>query len=434
MRTALLLWIVVLPMLPPRAWAQPVAAMQDGGAVALPAHLRQQLIARDSLWATALRIHYRALVLDGHLDTPTRMHDENYRFAQRHTAYRAHVDRPRMADGGLDAAFFAAYVAPYYGNGARAVGRARAVLRTIKQQVRAVPTRAALATTAADVRRIARSGRTAVLLGLEGGHALAGSVDTLRAFARAGIRYVTLTHINTNGWADSAQDAPRHGGLNARGVRMVQAMNDLGVLVDLAHASDATFYDALRASRAPVLVSHSACRRLVPTARNVSDDQLRALARNGGVLMINFFDALVNPALTADVFAAARARLKRQGRSLAYLWDAVYAIKRERNLPGATLRDVVDHIDHAVRVAGIDHVGLGSDFDGVFDLPRGLDDVTRLPWITYALLKRGYAARDIYKILGGNALRVLRQAERLSIRGLTETVPLAPPTSIRPHR
>jgi membrane dipeptidase len=388
-----------------------LAAMQDSGRVALPAATQADLVAQDSLWHQALRLHYRTLVVDGHVDTPLLMLDEDYTLAERHSFRRAHLDLPRMEQGGLDAPFFSIYVAPYYGNEARAVGRARAMIDEVTRQVEATD-EAELATTAEDIRRIARSGRAAILLGLEGGHALAASPDTLRALADAGIRYVTLTHVNTNRWADSSQDDPRHGGLTDLGREMVRTMNEEGVLVDLAHVSDATFSDALAVSSEPVIVSHSSCRHLTPTVRNVSDEQLRAVAENGGVVMINFFDAMVNPALDSTVFAAAHRQLEREGKGLRSLWSAVYDVKRARDLSGARLSDVLDHIDHAVEVAGVDHVALGSDFDGVFDLPQGLEDVTRLPWITYGLLKRGYTEAEITKILGGNTLRVLQAAGR----------------------
>ena len=188
----------------------------------------------------------------------------------------------------------------------------------------------------------------------------------------------------------------------------------MGMLIDLAHVSDATFYDALAVSQAPVLVSHSSMRALTPSVRNLDDAMLRALAENGGVVMINFFDAMVNPHLDDTVMAEVYRRLPEAKRYT--LWNVVYAVKRERGLPGATLDDVLDHLDHAVSVAGIDHVGLGSDFDGVFDLPAGLEDVTRLPQITYGLLQRGYTEEAIYKILGGNALRVLEEAEVVARR------------------
>jgi membrane dipeptidase len=270
-----------------------------------------------------------------------------------------------------------------------------------------------LAFSAEDVRRISRAGKKAVLMGLEGGHALAASPAVLRELYDAGIRYVTLTHINTNAWADASQASARWNGLNDLGRNLVAEMNRLGVIVDLSHVSDSTFYDALSVTQAPVLVSHSSVRVLTPGVRNVDDAMLRALAQNGGVVMINFFDAMVNQQ-QGEAMAATRRRLP--GDNLTHLWNTLYTVRGERGTPSATLEDVLDHIDHAVQVAGIDHVGLGSDFDGVFDLPDGLQDVTRLPWITHGLLQRGYREADIYKILGGNALRVMDEAEAVAKR------------------
>lgn len=405
----------VQPATPPAT--DPIEAMTDGGAV-LMAPVRQRILVReDSLWAEALRIHYNAIVFDGHVDTPSLMLDRGYRLAERHPAHQAHVDLPRMFEGGLDAMFASIYVAPTYGEGQAAVQRAKALIAEVERQVGAVPDSAGMAYSAADVRRLTKAGKKAVLLGIEGGHALAGSTDVLREMYEAGVRYVTLTHINTNSWADASQSPPRWNGLNDLGRRMIAEMNRLGMVVDLSHTSDSTFYDALRVSKAPVLLSHSSARALVDNVRNVDDAMLRALAENGGVVMINFFDAVVNPHLTPDVFEEAYRRLGGRQGKLYQLWDTVYDIKRERGLPGGTLTDVVDHIDHAAKVAGIDHVGLGSDFDGVFDLPAGLQDVTRLPWITYELLKRGYGEEDLYKILGGNALRVLDEVERIKEEG-----------------
>ena len=394
--------------------AELVAVMTDSGAVAMPGAQQYLLLRKDSLWAEALHIHYNALVFDGHIDTPLLMLDKGYRFGVRHRAHEGHVDLPRMFDGGLDAAFFSIYVAPFYGEGQRATDRALAMIAEVQRQVEAHTDSVALATSAAAVRRLARAGKKVVLMGLEGGHALAASPEVLGALYDEGIRYVTLTHINTNAWADASQAAPRWNGLNDLGRRLIAEMNRLGMIIDLAHVSDSTFYDALTASQAPVLVSHSSVRALVPNVRNVDDAMLRAVAQNGGVVMINFFDAMVNPHLDADVMAELRRRLP--GPKLTMMWNELYAIKSARGLPGATLDDVLDHLDHAAKVAGIDHVGLGSDFDGVFDLPDGLQDVTRLPWITYGLLKRGYTETEIYKILGGNALRVLDEAEAVARR------------------
>lgn len=333
----------------------------------------ERLVAEDPLWADALRIHYDALVIDGHADTPTLMLDDGYALGERHAT--AHLDLPRMEEGGLDGVFFSIYVARSFGEGDAATARAEAMIAEVRRQVGALDG-ARLATTADEVLAARQAGQTAILMGLEGGHALQGSPDVLRQLAAEGLRYVTLTHSNTNAFADASTDVARWGGLNDLGRELVAEMNRLGVLVDLSHVSDATFDDALAASRAPVILSHSSSRALHAHVRNASDDMLRALAAQGGVAMVNFYPLFVGE--------------------------------------GATVEDVVDHIDHAVQVAGVDHVGLGSDFDGVPDLPDGLGDVTRLPWITYGLLKRGYAEADVRKILGGNVLRVLREAEQVA--------------------
>lgn len=383
----------------------------DGGLI-LMAPVRQKiLIEQDSLWAEALRVHYNAIVLDGHVDTPTLMLDSGYSFRRRNRAHAGHVDLPRMFEGGLDAAFFSIYVPVSLGEGAGATRHARRMIEEVKRQVTMSDDSVALAYSADDVRHMTRSGRKAVLLGLEGGHALMASPDTLEALYREGLRYVTLTHVNSHSWAESSQSPPRFGGLNEMGRRMVRKMNDLGVIVDLSHVSDSAFYDAVQTSRAPVMLSHSSARALVDNVRNVDDEMLLALAGNGGIIMINFFDPVVNSALSDSFMADVYARIGGRVGSLNTIWNVIYDLKAERNLPGASLEDVVDHINHAVHVAGIDHVGLGSDFDGVFDLPAGLQDVTRLPWITYELMKRGYSEDDLYKILGGNALRVLAEVE-----------------------
>ncbi|GIV59996.1 MAG: dipeptidase [Rhodothermaceae bacterium] len=386
----------------------------DGGAIALPAWRQHLLLREDERWAEALRIHFNALVVDGHVDTPMHLLD-GYELGRRHRAFEAHIDLPRLFEGGLDAAFFSIYVPAALGEGAAAVRRARAMIAEVRRQVAAHADSVEMAFSAADVRRITRAGKKAVLLGLEGGHALAASPDTLAALYAAGIRYVTLTHVNTNAWADASQTPPRHGGLNELGRTMIRTMNRLGVLVDLSHTADATFYDALAVSEAPVILSHSSTRALTDVVRNASDDMLRALATHGGVILINFHEPSVNRHLTPEVMDEVYRRLGGRTGDLRGLWNTIAEVRRERGLPRATLDDVLAHIDHAVRVAGIDHVGLGSDFDGA-PMPAGLDDVTRLPWITYGLLRRGYTETDLYKLLGGNVLRVLEAAETTARR------------------
>ncbi len=366
--------------------AMPDAFLSDGGAVRLGEPARSRLLAEDaragdSLWAEALRIHYDAIVTDGHIDTPSLMLDDGYDFGERHRPRSGshHVDLPKMTEGGLDAPFFSIYVSRTYGETPAATERALAMIAEVERQIGALDG-AEMAYSVDDVLRITKSGGKALLMGLEGGHALQASEAVLERLAEAGIRYVTLTHSNTNGWADSSSDAPRWNGLNDTGRALVRAMNRLGVLVDLSHVSDSTFYDALAVTEAPVILSHSSVRALTDHPRNVTDDMLRALAHNGGVIMINFFSRYI----------------------------------AQDGTNSATLADILDHIDHAVEVAGVDHVGLGSDFDGVPFLPRGMEDATRLPHITYGLLQRGYSETDVRKILGGNTLRVLADAERVA--------------------
>lgn len=391
--------------------------LSDGGAVRMNASLRERLVAEDPLWAEALALHYDALVMDGHIDVPSLIVDEAYDIGARHTPLvdRHHVDLPKMFEGGLDAAFFSVYVARTFGEGGEATDRALLQIAELKRQVEANAERIGMAYSVADVLRLAGENKKAALMGLEGGHALQSSSDVLRQLHEAGIRYVTLTHTNTNGWADSSQDRPRWGGLNGTGEALVREMNRLGVLVDLSHVADSTFWDAVRVSRAPVIASHSSARALVNSVRNLSDEQLRAVGQTGGVVMVNFYDRVVNRHLTPEVMGAVYERIEREhGGDLAALFPAIAAETAARGLPGATWEDVVEHVAHVARVAGVDHVGLGSDFDGVSKLPDGMGDVTRLPYVTYGLLKRGFSSSDVRKILGGNTLRALRDAERVA--------------------
>lgn len=391
----------------------PIPAEQvpvDSGDVRMPQIRQRVLIREDSLWEEALRIHYNAIVFDGHMDTPSLMLDDGYRISDRHPAHRAHVDLPRMFEGGLDAGFFAIYVAPGYGEGEGATGRAMNMIDEVKRQVVATDS-ARIVLSADEVLEITKAGRKAILLGLEGGHATGGSAERLRAFYDAGVRYIGLTHINSNSFADASQAPPRWNGLNDTGRELIREMNRIGMLVDLSHTSDSTFWDALEVTTAPLMLSHSSARALVDNVRNVSDEMLRAVADNGGIVMVNFFDPVVNSQLTPDVMEEVYRRAGGRVGRLHDLWSVVYEVRRERGIGSAALTDVVDHIDHIAKTAGVDHVGLGSDFDGVFDLPSGLQDVTRLPWITYELLKRGYSEEDLYKILGGNMIRVLQEVE-----------------------
>ncbi|HWK88478.1 MAG TPA: dipeptidase, partial [Longimicrobium sp.] len=270
-----------------------------------------------------------------------------------------------------------------------------------------------------DIVRIHREGKVASLIGIEGGHAMENSLDVLRQFHELGVRYMTLTHANTIDWADAATDSARHGGLTRFGEEVVREMNRLGMLVDLSHVSPETMRDALRVSEAPVIFSHSSARALAEHPRNVPDDVLALVKRNGGVVMINFYSGFTEPTAAGvmrEMFDVQR-RLRAQhagdpeaGRRAYDEW------RRAHPVPRGTIATLADHIDHVRRVAGIDHVGLGSDYDGVTTLPEGMEDVSRYPYLTAELLRRGYSEADVRKVIGGNILRAMRQAEGVAAR------------------
>jgi membrane dipeptidase len=274
-----------------------------------------------------------------------------------------------------------------------------------------------IALTADDVERIHAAGKIASLIGVEGGHSIQESLGALRQLYRLGARYMTLTHADTLSWADSATDERHHGGLTEFGEEVVCEMNRLGMLVDISHVSPDTMRDALRVSRAPVIASHSSAFALAPHPRNVPDDVLHLVAANGGVVMVNFFSGFVDPdsaRARGDMFAVRRELRERYPDETEFQaamngWEAEHPIAR------GSVQTVVDHIEHIARTAGIDHVGLGSDFDGVSMLPQQLDDVSCYPVITQELLNRGYDERQIAKVLGLNVLRALRNAEQMSL-------------------
>ena len=371
----------------------------------------------------AWRVYREATVVDLHNDMPERVasgYDPDVRHPAGFAADRGHTDLPRLLDAGIAAQVFAAWVdAPYAqetpdGSFARAMHLADIVHAFAARHPRTL----AFVTDAKGIRRARRDGLVAVLLAVEGGHAIEGSLDKLRALHARGARYLTLTWNNGNAWAGSSIgcDGTRTGGLTDFGREVIAEMNRLGMLVDVSHVSDETFDDAVRASRAPVIASHSNARALANHARNLTDDQLRAVARTGGVIGVNFYARFLD-----EGHARARDHIDRELATLR---------QRRRALPGADPADVerrlrdeeqrraerlapvplsvlLDHIDHIAGIAGTDHVALGSDFDGVSALPQGLDDVTGLPRIADGLLARGWSERDVTKLLGENALRVL---------------------------
>jgi len=373
---------------------------------------------------TAGELHRDAIVIDGHSDTTPWFEDPEWHFEERHA--EGHEDLPRMREGGLDAQFWSIYLGPTEGRG-RAIREAIERIDAVHELVRRHPDALELATSAADVRRIAAAGRIACLMGVEGGHIIEGSLPALRTFYRLGVRYLTLTHSFHTTWADSSgideTPPPEHHGLTDFGEEVVAELNRLGMMVDVSHVSDETFFDALRVTRAPVLASHSSLRAIADHPRNLSDDMLRALARNGGVVMINFYSGYVDAQLVAPIrslfgglaprFAELRERFADDpvGRRRGYR-----DLLRGLEVPRTDLSVVLDHFDHALRVAGADHVGIGADWDGVASMPRGLEDVSRLPALTQGLLARGHPPEVVRKVLGENLLRLMAEVEEVAAR------------------
>jgi membrane dipeptidase len=363
-----------------------------------------------------LALHRSAIVMDGHSDTAQRLLDERIDFGRRLTD--GMMDLPRLKEGGVDAQFFAAWIGPDLPEG-RAFARTDSLLEAVIELTRGNP-EIELARTAADVRAIAGRGHVAALLAIENGQAIENDLDKLRHFARKGVRYMTLTWMNSHDWADGSAGALLHYGLTDFGREVVREMERLGVLVDISHVSDATFWDVMRIATKPVIASHSSTDALQEHHRNLNDQQLRAIAKNGGVVGINFYPAYIDPAYAEAADSVARAiefQLDSIGAVHAADPAAAQAARdslRARALaaiPRPPLSRVVDHIAHVVQVAGIDHVGLGSDFDGIGATPVGLEDASRLPYLTWELKRRGFSDEDVKKILGENFLRVLAAAE-----------------------
>jgi membrane dipeptidase len=374
----------------------------------------------DGVSPRAKQVHDRAIVVDTHADTTQRLFfEKTFDIAARNK--NGNIDIPRMREGGLDAVFFSIWV-PSDVTGPPAVKRAFDLIDAAREAARLHPNDLTLATTAAEVRSAVKAGRIAALMGMEGGHMIDDDMRLLRIYAALGVRYMTLTHFKNNNWADSSTDQPAHNGLTAFGKDVVREMNRLGMMVDISHVADKTFYDVLALTTAPVIASHSSSRVIANHPRNMTDDMLRALAKNGGVVMINYHAAFLSEEFrvasekkSGNVVASMAAMSKKCGGN-----EACTTLEGERidheamqsgTLPKVGWEKIIEHIDHAVKVAGADHVGLGSDFDGA-TMPLGMEDASKLPKITDALLKKGYSEAEVEKILGGNILRVMEQVER----------------------
>ncbi len=369
----------------------------------------------------ATRIHAKAILIDGHNDLPWELRVQGSLSFQRIDLAKSqptlHTDIPRLRQGGVGAQFWSVYVPASTAYDGTALIATLEQIEMVYAMIDHYPETFELALTADDIERIHAEGKIASMIGVEGGHSIENSLNVLRQLYRMGARYMTLTHSDTTDWADSATDEPRNGGLTPFGEDVVREMNRLGMLVDLSHVSPDTMKDALQVSQAPVIFSHSSARAIADHPRNVPDDVLKLVADNGGVVMVNFYSGYVVPE-SAEISVQRMKyenELKQQRDDLKVRtgmkeWDFKHPMKR------GTIHDVVDHIDHIVEVAGIDYVGLGSDFDGVSTLPRQLEDVSKYPLITQELLNRGYQEDDILKILGGNLIRAMRQAEQVARR------------------
>jgi membrane dipeptidase len=370
----------------------------------------------------ALRLHKEALVFDGHNDLPWQFRQKaDLSFARLDITREQkgiHTDIPRLRKGGVGAQFWAAYVPADKAKRSVAVRDTLEQIDVIRRMVREHPDVFEMAGTADDVVRIHKAGKIASLIGVEGGHSIDNSLGVLRMYYALGVRYMTLTHTETIEWADSATDEAKHGGLTKFGEEVVAEMNRLGMLVDISHVSADTMRHALRVTKAPLIASHSSAYALAAHPRNVPDDVLKLVAKNGGVVMVNFYPGFLSPEaarLSRDMFQAAR-DLRAQYKDDKEFQEAMRAWAKEHPMPPVSVHTVVDHIEHIIKTAGIDHVGLGSDFDGINAVPQQLEDVSCYPYITQELLNRGYKKDEILKVLGGNILRVLRAAEEVSKR------------------
>jgi membrane dipeptidase len=383
--------------------------------------------ADPNIWARALAIHKRAIIVDGHNDIPTPMFDDNFdlatnsvgKFHNEGTPY--HTDLARFKASGITGEFFSIYVGGDTWKAGQAMVRAMDLIDATYREVEKHPQQLMMCTTAADIRRAKRVGKVCALMGIEGGYAIENSLFALREFYRLGIRYMTLTHNVTHDWADAHHDTPKNNGLSDFGKEVVREMNRLGMLVDISHVSKKVMDDVLDISTAPIIASHSGARALNDHTRNIPDDILKRIAKNGGVVMVNFYPSFLDARTNKEENDRA-AELKPQIDALRiqYKDDPLGYNAAERKLFDANpiyiapYTRIVDHIDHIKQVAGIDHVGLGSDFDGVPFLPAGMNGMEDLVLVTYEMLRRGYTEQEIRKVLGENFLRAFAQAEHVA--------------------
>jgi membrane dipeptidase len=378
---------------------------------------------RSDISIRARDLHFRSIVIDTHVDTTQRLFEPRFDLGARHSD--GAVDIPRLREGGVGAVFFAVWV-PGTVTGSEAVRRALEQIHAIHHEVERHSSDLVLARSAAEIERAHAEGRVAILIGIEGGHMIDSSLDVLGRFASLGAAYMTLTHMRNTEWADSSTDPPRHNGLSDFGKQAIREMNRLGMIVDVSHASDKTLLDVLEVSDAPVFASHSCCRALCDSPRNLSDDLLRAIAAKDGLVHINFHVGFLSqefvdaekarPELAREVEAEAKKRSGENAARELVEWDRIVReFAASGRLPRVEWTHIIAHIGRVVQIAGIDHVGLGSDFDGAC-MPFGMEDASQFPRITEALLRGGYAESGVRKILGGNLLRLMQRVEAAAHR------------------
>jgi membrane dipeptidase len=375
----------------------------------------------DDITDRARRLHFSSIVLDTHDDTTQRFFSKTYDLAKRNPD--GHIDIPRMRDGGMNAIFFSIWIDGRV-MGPPAIQKALDQIDAIHTNVRRNSKDMVFCRTAEDIRRAHKEGKIAALIGVEGGHMIGNDIRIVRIFGDLGVRYMTLSHFYNDEWADSSTDKPAHNGLTDYGKDIVREMNRQGIMVDISHVSDKTFYDALEVSKAPLIASHSSCRAICNHPRDMNDDMIKALAAKGGVIQINYEKSFIDQAykdasdkLTGGVVAQFDWLKKQCGDDDECLSKEMNKMEKqataEGKLPHVTWERIIDHIDHVVKLVGPDHVGLGSDFDGA-TMPEGMDDCAHLPKITEALMRKGYSDGDIRKILGGNILRVMEANEKVA--------------------
>ena len=401
-------------------WGQNLSPAVPGGSKVRPPVV---------LTEAARALHESSLVIDAHNDLPWALREKNgpnFRSIDlRKDQPSLHTDIPRLKKGNVGVQFWSAWVPGDTRKKGTSIRETLTQIDAIYHLVESYPETFALCQSVAEIEAARKAGKIASLIGLEGGYSIDNSLAVLRSYRKLGAVYMTLTHGETLDWADSATDKPKHNGLTPFGEEVVREMNRLGMMVDISHVSPAVMKHAIRVSKAPVIASHSSSFTIADHPRNVPDDVLKMVRENGGVVMVNFYSGFVVPdavRITRDMFERAR-KLREKFPEDRDFNEAMNAYRKENPIPAGTIHDVVDHIDHIVKIAGVDHVGLGSDFDGIPTCPKQLEDVSTYPFLTQELLNRGYKPEDIKKILGGNMMRVFGRVEQVAGEMVREVRP-----------